>query len=429
MSKKALIWISAVALVLVVGIATTLVLVKNNQDQEQDQAVAVTVPVALSAEKVSQKAKIGVVETLGSNAAEGSEWADAAQGARVAQHRFQMGGTTVELVTENDNGTSDGAKDAVHKLSEQGVSGIVMATSGDHTASGLDAARDSGIPVIQPYSSTDGSRDNVWSLAPSASDATQGVQKALGSHSKPVLIDGDGHAPGGINYADTISYKAGDDVQQIARRVADKTNPKDQAQSSADSVVISANASTEAAFVAALQQAKVNAPIVMTPEATSPEFQKSLKEKDGSPSGDLMTIGTNSFDSAALASDGHGRAMSAFLNGVRVLSQDPQAKNLTEDQEFSKVAQQADSRSHDAVVALVKGISRGGSAAPQDVADNLRTLTLGPSDGLAGSSLDFSRKDAATDPVLPVHSSTQQLGLRPAESSDQTLTWFSGTTR
>lgn len=429
MSKKALIWISAIALVMIVGIATTLVLVKNNQDRKQDEAVAVTVPVALSAEKVSQKARIGVVETLGSNAAEGSEWADAAQGARVAQHRFQMGGTEVEIVTENDNGTPAGSKDAVNKLAEQGVAGVVMATSGDHTASGLDEARDRGIPVIQPYSPTDGSRENVWSLAPSASETTQGVHKALDSHSKPVLIDGDGNAPEGIQYADTISYKAGDDAQQVAKRVADKTNPKDQTQISADSVVISADASTEASLVAALQQAKINAPIVMTPDATSPEFQKTLKEQDGSPSGDLMTIGTNSFDSASLASDGHGRAMSAFLNGVRVLSQDPQAKNLTEDQAFSKVAQQADSRSHDAVVALVNAISRGGSATPKDVADNLGKLTLGPSDGLAGSSLDFSRKDAATDPVLPAHSSTQQLGLRPDDATDQTLTWFSGTSR
>ena len=153
---------------------------------------------------------------------------------------------------------------------------------------------------------------------------------------------------------------------------------------------------------------------MLTPGATSPVFAGSLQKAGGALSGRLLTVGADTGDAVALRSDASGRGMSAFLAGLRVLASDPQAQNLTGDREFAAVAGSADSRSHDAIVALVRAVSAAGSNDPKLVGTALETLKVGPADGIAGPALDFSRREALTGEPVQLNTSVQDLGLRPA---------------
>lgn len=92
------IFAAVVVLVLLVGY-----LVRANADQGPDP-VAVTVPIALSEIAPPEDAKLGVVLTLGEGTTEGSQWHQAAQGAVVAQERLHLGGSDIELLTQDDRG-------------------------------------------------------------------------------------------------------------------------------------------------------------------------------------------------------------------------------------------------------------------------------------------------------------------------------------
>ena len=119
--------------------------------------------------------------------------------------------------------------------------------------------------------------------------------------------------------------------------------------------------------------------------------------------------------------------MSAFLSAVRNTAADGDQKNLTGDQPFSSVAQVADSRSHDAVLALVQAAAAAKSADPAKISDAFASLTLTQDDGLAGPALDFGQS-TALDPqsVHSLRSSNQDLGFRPTtENADPRLVWFS----
>lgn len=425
MSKSAKIWIAAaVAVVLVVLAATGVVLTHHRTEKAKDDAVAVTVPLALKAEDAPRAAKIGVVLTLGNSSAEGAEWNQSAQGVRVAQHRYELGGASVDVVVANDNGTTDGARRAVKKLVGQNVSGIIMATSGPHMDAGLDAAAQSSVPVIAPYAPVTG-HAGQWSLAPADDEVSQGFTQAFGAGKKTEAIDADGASvPQGLLISETVKFSGNDDPNKLARKIAQTTKASAKNTAPVTSLVISGEASTQATLVKALQAADVTVPIGLTGDATSPVFAQTLDKLDGSVSSNLITVGTDADDAAALHPDGHGRAMSAFLNGVRVLSENEHAKNLTEDQPFSKVADNADSRSHDAMTAFVQALDKAGSADPKKVGKALGQLSTRSSDGIAGAELDFTRgHNASADAIGPLHASSQQLALRPHQDS-QRLVWF-----
>ena len=127
---------------------------------------AVTAKLAAS---VPDKLAVGVVVSQTSPLGEGAEWRNAAEGARVAANRFALGGASVTLVPVNDRGTADGAVAAVKTLADQGVAGIVLATSGDHIAGAVQQAAARHVPVVLPYAtSADGLPADVWITGPTA---------------------------------------------------------------------------------------------------------------------------------------------------------------------------------------------------------------------------------------------------------------------
>lgn len=431
--------IVSVAVLAVAAVVTAVVAVRVSAPTP-DEAVSATAPVRIQVRHVPADTKIGVVVTLGDG--EGAQWDDAAQGALVAQRRLALGGTDVRLLTENDGGSVDGARKAVEALAADGVSGIVVATSGDHVQGAYRAAAKAGVPVVAPYAV---GGDDAWSTAPSTGSTTAAMQDALGDARSTLLVDLGGGAPAGMRFAHVVDATRTPDLTALASTIAQRTGAAagstdaeqgataEQGAPDSDAVVVSGPAARQGALVAALQAANVTVPVVLTPEATSPAFAAALAQAGGSLSGSYRTVGVETDDARALSSDAEGRAMSAFLGGVRVLADDAGAKNLTGDRSFTSVATVADARSHDAVVALVTAVGAARSTDAPKVSEALARLDLGAEDGIAGPALDFGSQQALGVPATVLAASAQDLGLRPAAPADDrgaapALVWFTDST-
>ncbi len=422
-SRRPLLFVG-IAVLLVAAVVAAVLTSRAFGSSTPAEAVSATVPVKITVAHVPAKTKIGIIVTLGDG--EGSEWNEAAQGALVAERRLALGGTDVALVTKNDGGTAAGGTAAVDALAKSGVAGIVVASSGSHVSGALTAAAAKGIPVVLPYAPAE---KDSWSTAPAADSISKAMTTALGDADAPLLVDLGGGAPAGLRVAHVLDGDDTADTAALATTVAERTgatsNEEDaDADSDAktptpdsDAVVVSGSAQRQGAFVAALQAENVTVPVVLTPDATSPAFGAALVEAGGSLSGAFRTVGVATDDARALASDAGGRAMSAFLGGVRVLAGDQDAENLTGDQPFSAVAGAADSRSHDAVIALVRAVGSARSVEPTDVTDALAALDLDADAGIAGPALDFTKQQALGAHATVLAASAQQLGLRPASTA------------
>ncbi|WP_043993685.1 ABC transporter substrate-binding protein [Leifsonia xyli] len=428
-------------------IAATAVALRATASDAADP-VAVTVPVALSGVPVPKDTRIGVIVTLGGSA-EGSEWNGAAQGARVAQQRLALGGTAVDLVSEDDHGTADGGKEAVRRLVGKGVSGIVIASSGSHLSGAVAAASAAGVPVILPYAplpSSAAKAEGSWTFAPTAKAEREALTKAVGAAQRPLHIDAGPRLPDGFAEADRIALQQGADLQALAVEIARRTeadattngvylgvpaeggtSPGQQPGTANDAVIVSGAPGQQAAIVRALQSRNVGVPIILTGSATGPAFAAALAAQGGSVATNLQTVGAAWGDPIALDATAAGRGMSAFLAGNRLLAQDPGAKNLTGEAAFATVAPAADARSHDAVLSLVRAVCAADSMDPSRVASALGDSALGPQNGGAGPTLDFSRPSALAGPVTPLAASGQDLALRPAAAGTGggvSLVWF-----
>lgn len=442
--KDVAVLLGAAAVVIVTVIALLLFVPRLGQSQSAEPAVG-NFPVELSAQNVPEGTVLGIVLTLGSYAGSGPEWNQAAQGAAVAMRRFTMGGTNMVLATANDRGTDDGAKAAIDELSNKGVAGIVIASAGSQATAAVSAARQAGIPTISPYTAVgETATQGTWSTAPRPAAVSTALNAALEGANRALLVNAGGQNLQGLGTTASVDFVPGADVNALAGNIAaltgasaaaqnpstdGSTSPAEPAQDLAEAVLINGDAVTQAGIVKALQAAKVTVPLLLSPSAISPTFSEVLTGDGGAVSGSLITVGANWGDATALRKDSAGRAMSAFLAGVRVLADDPSAKNLTGDDLFANTARAADSRSHDAVVALVRAVSAAKSNEPSKVSASLSGLKLGPADGVAGPVLDFTRAAALSGEITPLYASVQDLKLRPdknASGKSNTIVWFPG---
>ncbi|ORC16507.1 hypothetical protein A7979_04095 [Rothia nasimurium] len=405
------------ALLLLVLALVTTALIKHNS-QVKDDAVAVTVPIELNASETARNTSIGLIVTVGNENAEGSEWNQAASGAKVAVERFNRSGANITLVTEDDRGTAEGAVRAVESLAGQNVSGIVFASRGEHTQQALQAAQEHGIPVIMPYEE---SGYGAWSLRP-LNDAMRDVlEQHNASSTRVVRIDQEDFSGVAVPAEETLTVNASTDLGQLAREVTDATAE----QGDSATVVINASSYMQARLVKALQESGTRAKIVLGYEATSPTFSEAFMQDNDSTVINALSMGFNTSDAVALQADGQGRSMSAFLQMVRILNETPTATNALGDQKFSDVAHAADSRSHDAVVALVRATERASSAAPEDVRESLATLDLSASDGVTGPNLDFSSTYAVAASPIMLSPTVGDVEIRNPSAPDyQHIIWF-----
>lgn len=420
MSKRlyALLIAAAVLVVAVTGWG-----VWSMQHREKPQPPAASVPVQLHAD-VPKDTSIALILTLSSDPGQGSKWRDAAAGAEVAIHRFAMSGTKISLTVFDDHGTASGSAEAVAKARKARVSGIVYASTGDHLLAGVKAAAHSGTPVLLPYYSDVASLPTgAWSTGPSDEDIAA-VMANLITQQKldPLLtINAGGKIPQGIEGARMLPLDP-----KIDRSVSAKVLSKTLGRSKPQGIVAAGPALTLGQTVALIQGVGSHVPVVLTPEALSPGFYQGLVKANGTASTELFSVGAASGDAQSLGTDEAARSMSAYLAGLRLLAADPGAKNPVGDDSFSTVAAVADSRSHDAVVALVRAVEKAQVKDSGAVSASLANMTVGYDQGITGSPLDFTRPAAfPKDRVVPLSSGQDTLGLRPAPASGVApLVWF-----
>lgn len=375
------------------------------------------VPVALTLTGAAAKQRITVGLLVGPVAGEGSEYRDASEGTRVAAYRFDMTGADVEIAVALDDGTADGAADALNQLASQNVAGIVVASSGPHIQQAL-ALTHIAQPILLPYE-TPGSADaGAWATGPIQAAVSHAVTQALTDLgvTHPYLIADPAQPALDVSAAATqpVASATG---EQVVDAIAAGT---------ADSVIIDAPAADQARLVTDIQQhlAGRQTPILLTPQALTPAFAQAVLAS-GPPSTTLVAVGANTSDVAALTTDAAGAHISAFLTGVRLAASDANCLNVFKDAPFSQAAGQADIASHDAVVALVRAVEKAGSTDPASVRQALAGMTISPDDGLAGPALGFTTPDAlSSNDVQPLYASTEDPGLRPSDVSSTMLYWF-----
>lgn len=382
--------------------------------------------VALTAAGAPDNLSIGLVVSLASPPGEGSDWSLAAEGAEVAAYRYRIGGTKIAIKPVDDKGNADAAVNAVERLAAQGVAGIIFATEGTHLQGALQAAAKAGIPVLLPYGGPAAAVPCVWQTGPSQTQVADGLKRAVTAAGiqHPLMIDVDGESAGRLPGAALVEVGADLDAEAIAKKVA-----KSLKASKADGVAVVGSAQQMATVVRALQGGDLDVPVVLGPAAASPVFATDLAKDAGSLSGDLVTVGTSTGDSVALQPDADGQAVSAYLAAVRSAAADKTVKDFFDDRPFVDVAENADIRSHDAVVSLVAAAAAAHSAAPADVAKALAGTSVTHKDGLAGPALSFGAAEALpADAVVSLRSSVGATGLRPgAVSAVSRLTWIRAT--
>lgn len=388
---------------------------------------SVASPVALRAQVAAPLVTVGLVVSLTSDPGQGSDWSTAADGARVAAFRYHLGGAEVRILPENDRGTVDGAGDAVRRLVAHHVSGIVMATAGDHLDHALEEARKASVPVLLPYAVPDADLPTgVWSTGPDAGQVGSAVSDVLSVEDlhRPLLLDAGGGPVPQLSSVSSMTFRPGDDGGPLARHVARVVHA-----AGIDSVVVSGPAELQGRVLAALQEQHVGLPLLLTPEALSPKLATSLVAAGGTLSTQVRTVGVRGGDTTALQPGTEGRAAAAYYTAVKAAAEDPGLKNLFDGRPFATVAPVADSRSHDAVVALVAAVAAAHSSQAPDVRRALTHLTLTAADGLAGPDLDFHHSSAVrSGDVVVLESTNQDPGVAPAAGRPR-IHWFAAPSR
>ena len=391
---------------------------------------ATAVPVPLTTDGAVPSITIGVVVSASSEPGQGGDWLGPAEGAQVAAYRFNLdGATAVTLRVSDDQGTAEGAADAVGQLAAQGVSGVVLATSGSHVTAALDAADAAGLPALLPYETDptvlDGHENRAWLTGPYTEALDAAVSSALsqtGVHA-PFVVDAGGALPSTVSAAQSYSYSDGADTKPMTDALTDAAGA-----GSVDCVVIAGNAHAQATVVRAIEGTGTALPIILTPQARSSAFPAALVEAGGSLNANMTTVGVADSDPAALSTGERAGGLSAFLGAIRLMTQDPGQTDLFGAEAFSaSSARTADARAHDAVVALVRAAEAAGSADPAKVGTALASLRLGNADGLAGADLTFTGRTAlAPSSVVALTATSQDPGLRtlPGGGAGPGLFWF-----
>lgn len=381
-----------------------------------------------AADAVPGTLTIGVVVTSTSAEDEGAQDLPLAAGARVAQYRLGLR-HPVQLKVQDDHGTPEGSTAAVQALLDQHVSGIVYASEGSHMSPGLQLAATAKTAVLLPYADElpSGSGTTALLSGPTRTQSVTALTAALRARSlqRPLVItttpvEGLDHvaaATGGVH-----QLPEGGGLGQQAVDLAKAAAGGDKA---ADSVVVWASGQSEAQIVAAVQRAGLSVPVLLGPAALTPSFADTLRDLDatggGTASGAFLTAGEPATDSTT------GPAMSSFLAAVRLAAADTSVEALASGAGFSaNGAGTADTRSHDAVVALAAAAAHARSTAPDKVSAALASLRVSADDGLAGPSLSFhGDTPVGAGGVAVLQASGEDPGRR-AGIAQQTepLSWF-----
>jgi hypothetical protein len=378
-------------------------------------------PVELEVDQpTADPVRIGVIATLSSDPGQGADVLVPAEGTQVAAYRLELGGQPVELQVADDQGTEDGARAAVEQLVNARVSGIVAATTGDHVLPALEDAAAADTSVLLPYvRSAEALPEGAWLTGPTSSavgDALSGAMSKAGL-AKPFLVTGDGVTVSGIDPVAEAEYAAGDsDAVVAAVKRAVRTD-------GVDSVVLAASAPSQAQLVSRLQGSVTDLPLVLTPEALSPDFADQVEDAQGTTAARFISAGVDASDATTLTSGERADSVASYFSALRMMSE-TERLDLFDSVPFAEVATGADTASHDAVVALVTAAVEAGSTSPADVRGALDGLQVDAADGIVGPALDFSSVEALpADAVVELNATSQNPGVRPSDDT-ASLYWF-----
>lgn len=329
-------------------------------------------------------AKVGMIISSGGP---GADVKDLAAGAYVAAFRLngaKDGHDNVQLVVEDDNGTPEGATAAVKSLVDQGVLGIVYASTGEQLLAGAATAAESGVAVVYPYA--DDSRiveqgATSYLAAPtikqSATELAAHIAKA--NMAKVALIRQAGAygdagkaalTEAGVSFVSDTPLSGPDGIPGAAIAAG---NP--------DAVIIWTEAALAVAAADSLSQANYNGAFLFGDRVAVPSFGKGLASSLAAPVSDGV-LSAGSFagpDMPTAAADAF------FLAKERAVSSGAVSADLGV----------ADFRSHDAVLALVKAAEDGADRGA--VLDAIKQVSTNDVGGTVGAPADFSNQLAFGD--------------------------------
>jgi ABC-type branched-subunit amino acid transport system substrate-binding protein len=312
---------------------------------------------------------------------------DLAAGAYVAAFRLndaKPGSDKVQLVVEDDNGTPEGATAAVKSLVDQGVVGIVYASTGEQLLAGAATAAESGVAVVYPYADDARIVDQgatSYLAAPtveqSAAELAAHISKAnLGKVALLRQAGAYGDAgkaaleKAGVSFTSDTPLSGPDGIPGAAIAAG---NP--------DAVVIWTEASLAVAAADSLSAAGFDGAYLFGDRVAVPTFGKGLASSLAPPVGD-GALSAGSFagpDMPTAAADAF------YLAKQRAVSSGAVSADLGV----------ADFRSHDAVLALVKAAEDGADRAK--VLDAIKKVSTADVSGAVGAPADFSNQLAFGD--------------------------------
>lgn len=334
---------------------------------------------------------VGLIVSPTSPEGEGRDVAPGAAGARVAELRFNQGGRKVVLDVQDDHGTAAGAVAAVKVLVARQVAGIVYASEGRHLLSGLAAAAAAKVPVLLPYADVPPGATGAWSTGPTTDQVERAIQARLSSEGLGTPYQ----LPLGVARVPALTNSA---IVPAATKV----------------ISVRGTATQSATAVEGLQSRQIALPVVLGPSVLSPVFAEKLAS-DARQSG--ATSASGRYLTAGIPTSLESAGTAGFAAAARLAASDARVLSVTSAAPFGdRGAAIADTRSHDAVVALVRA-AEASPAGAGSVLRQLPTLVLRSRDGLAGPRLSFSTTKAVADQdVKPLQASLQTDGSR--------LSWF-----
>ena len=376
-----------------------------------------------------QPVKIGLVVTSSSAPGQGADDLGLAAGARVAEYRLGLaakGRVTLDVV--DDHGTAAGSRAAVQQLLTDGVAGIVYASEGSHLDGGVALAQAAHTAVLLPYATTAPAGSGVWLTGPSTPQVVSVLGSDLAKQDLTVpLVLSTQPVDGLDQIASGASSKSLTEGSGLTAEVAGDLG-KVGTTGGPDAVVVWGSAQAEADAVAAVQQAGSTVPVLLGPAALSPAFSTELTalgaQGSATTGGTYVTAGVPATDNSTSG------ATTAFLAADRLAAADTSAvpSLLTATSFSASGAATADSRAHDAVLALVDAVAVARRTAPASVLTALGTIGPTPSSlGLAGPALDFAHGATALSAsgVEALQSTDQASGQRAGIAQTlPALSWF-----
>jgi ABC-type branched-subunit amino acid transport system substrate-binding protein len=354
-------------------------------------AAASAAPTVSLANNVPSGVKVGLIV---SGSGPGADVRDMAAGAYVAAFRLNGGKATtadsaVHLVVADDNGTAEGATAAMKSMVDQGVLGVVYASTGDHIAAGVSAAAESGMPVILPYAddgALGGPGKTSFVAAPTIAQVAGKLVQHIGKagFSKVALLrQGGSYGDAG---KDALSVAGASFVADVPFDAsAPAADPAKAAlASSPDAIVIWAEAGPALAAADALSVAGNTHPLLLADRAAVPAFGHGVAAALAPPVADgVVSVGEWA------GADTPTAAVDAFyLARDRAVSDGGVTADLG----------LADFRSHDAVLAIVGAATAAHSTQASAVLDALRSMKS--VSGAAGVPVDFGAAKAVPDDAV-----------------------------